>query len=68
MGDRTAGGDRVGRVRENTRVDQVARGNKEAADLLDNTQKGDEHLAYINSLPYTVQVGEPPKLIKGMIT
>ncbi|MBS5917966.1 MAG: zeta toxin family protein [Negativicoccus succinicivorans] len=62
MGDRTAGGDRVGRVRENTRVDQVARGNKEAADLLDNTQKGDEHLAYINSLPYTVQVGDPRRV------
>lgn len=30
--------------------------------------KGQEHLAYINSLPYTVQVGEPPKLIKGMTT
>ncbi|MDU2184096.1 MAG: zeta toxin family protein, partial [Negativicoccus succinicivorans] len=62
MGDRTAGGDRVGRVRENTRVDHVARGHKEAADLLDNTQKGDEHLAYINSLPYTVQVGDPRRV------
>ena len=34
--------------------------------------KRQEHLAYINSLPYTVQdtvqVGEPPKLIKGMTT
>ena len=58
-GDRDARGGRVGRVRENARVDQSTSGNKETADLLGNTQKGDEHLAYINSLPYTVQVGEP---------
>ena len=62
MGHRADRGDRVGRVRENTRSDTDAKGNRGGSDLLGHTQKGDEHLAYINSLPLTVQVGEPRRV------
>ena len=68
MGTGEMGSSRVGRVREDTRV-KGERGSAMQGDGSDTAGiKGREHLAYINSLPYTVQVGEPPKLIKGMIT
>lgn len=62
MGDRAAGGDRVGRVRKDTRGTRGSQENTGGTKLLGHTQKGDEHLAYINSLPLTVQVGEPRRV------
>ena len=59
VGHRADGGDRVGRVRKDTRGARGSQENTGGTELLDRTQKGDEHLAYIDSLPYTVQVGKP---------
>lgn len=62
MGNRTTGGNRVGRVRQDARSDTNAERNIEYAKDLGHTKEGDAHIAYIHSLPYTVKVGEPRRV------
>ena len=59
MGNRTTGGNRVGSVRQDARStgeSSASTGEKAA------TVKGQEHVAYINSLTYAVKVGGPRRV------
>ena len=62
MGNRATGSNRVGGVRQDARSDTNAERNIEYAKDLGHTKEGDAHIAYINSLTYTVKVGEPRRV------